>query len=75
VNRFWDRVLVHIAFGDRIVRHCHRLAAQQFRLLLLSLTLCSLYGSIAVIQILSDVFQGTHPTGTALFDVDILGSV
>jgi IS5 family transposase len=58
--RFWDRGLVHIAFGDRIVRHCHRLAAQQFRLLLFSLTLRDLYGSIPVIEILSDVFQGPN---------------
>jgi hypothetical protein len=25
VDRFWDRGLIHIAFGDRIVGHCHRL--------------------------------------------------
>jgi hypothetical protein len=41
-SRSWigDGGLVHIAFGDRLVRHCQAFAAQQFRLLLLSLTLC-----------------------------------
>jgi hypothetical protein len=58
VDRFWDRGLVHIAFGDRIVRHCHRLCRSTG-----SIVILDAMRSVRInrrIQILSDMFQGPN---------------